>query len=62
MITTPYKSKKELKENIGKHLRYTETSLFGPEYKSNGEFCVTHTSMRWFASVTMENGIIGGVK
>jgi hypothetical protein len=63
MITTPYKSKKELKENIGSRLRYTETSFFGPEYKSNGKFCVTHHPARkWFAEVEMENDIIKKVK
>jgi hypothetical protein len=63
MITTPYKSKKELKENIGKPLRYTETSFFGPEYLSNGTFCVTnHPERKWFAAVTMENDIIKKVK
>jgi hypothetical protein len=63
MITTPYKSKKELKENIGKALRYTETSFFGPEYKSTGKFCVTnHPARKWFAEVEMENDIIKKVK
>ena len=36
MIILNYKSKKELKENIGQSLNYTETSMFGPEYKSDG--------------------------
>tara|TARA_B100000902_G_C26788003_1_gene658374 strand:+ start:347 stop:577 length:231 start_codon:yes stop_codon:yes gene_type:complete len=38
MIIVNYKSKKDLKENIGKKLDYTETSMFGLEYKSNGKF------------------------
>ena len=29
MLVATYKTKKELKENIGKKLRYQETSLFG---------------------------------
>jgi hypothetical protein len=63
MITTPYKSKKELKENSGQALRYTETSFFGPEYKSTGKFCVTnHPARKWFAEVEMENDIIKKVK
>jgi hypothetical protein len=63
MITTPYKSKKELKENVGKYLRYEETSFFGPEYKSTGTFCVTnHPKRSWFAAVTMENDLIKSVK
>jgi hypothetical protein len=36
MIIFKYPSKKELKANIGKPLRYIETSLFGPEYTPNG--------------------------
>ena len=35
-----YETKKELKENIGKPLKYRETSLFGPENKSNGVFAL----------------------
>jgi hypothetical protein len=42
MLVTGYKSKKELKENIGKPLKYKETSLFGPEYRDNGAFVVAH--------------------
>jgi len=34
-----YKSKKEMQENIGNHLDYTEKSKFGEEYRSNGVFC-----------------------
>jgi len=36
MLVFNYESKKVLKENIGKPLRYTETSMFGAEYKENG--------------------------
>lgn len=39
MMILNYKSKKELKEYIGKQLDYTETSMFGAEYLSNGSFC-----------------------
>ena len=34
MMILNYETKKELKENIGKPLNYTETSWFGPEYVS----------------------------
>ena len=48
-----YKTKKELKENIGKSLRYVETSMFGEEYKPNGTFCVVgpdaYRDRKWFA-------------
>ena len=36
MLILNYKSKKELKEQIGRPLDYTETSIFGPEYKPCG--------------------------
>lgn len=61
MMGANYKSKKELKEAIGKPLRYEETSIFGSEYKSNGTFCVVGPSpyqRKWYAQVTMENGLI----
>lgn len=66
MMGARYKTKKELKENIGKPLRYIETSLFGSEYTPNGTFCVVgpdpYTKRSWYASVTMENGLIKTVK
>ena len=64
-----YKSKKQIKENIGQPLNYTETSIFGNEYKSNGVFVgsnrpqVTDNEGReFFASVTIENDLIKSVK
>lgn len=63
-----YPSKKALKENIGKRLRYIETSLFGPEYRDNGTITVanrphiTGLGREFFAQVTMESGLIKGVK
>lgn len=63
-----YPSKKECKENIGKPLKYTETSMFGPEYKADGELTVcnrphiTKLGREWFGQVTMENGLIKSVK
>jgi hypothetical protein len=68
MLVFNYESKKVLKENVGKPLRYIETSLFGPEYKDNGTLTganrphITHKGREFFANVTMENGIIKGVK
>lgn len=59
-----YKSKKECKANIGEALRYTETSLFGPQYKPNGTLTVanrphiTGLGREWFGQVTVENGLI----
>ena len=65
MMGAIYKTKKELKAAIGQPLHYEETSLFGEEYRPNGRFCVVGPSPRerkWFAEVTMENGLIKSVK
>ena len=59
-----YPTKKALKESIGKPLRYVDTSFFGEEYKADGTFCVvgpSPTSRKWFASVTMQGGLISKV-
>lgn len=61
MIQLNYRTKKELKENIGKPLRYTETSMFGPEYRENGSITGCNEKRNWFARVTMVNGLINKV-
>ena len=59
-----YKSKKALKEQVGKPLKYVETSLFGPEYRDDGVLTVsnrphiTGLGREFFAQVYMVNGII----
>jgi hypothetical protein len=68
MLIVRYPSKKALKENIGKPLRYTETSMFGEEYTDNGKFVVanrphiTKQGREFFAQVEMENGLIKSVR
>jgi len=65
MMVARYKTKKDLKAAVGQPLRYTETSMFGAEYKPNGTFCVVGPSpyeRRWYAEVTMENDVIKRVK
>ena len=69
MIILNYKSKKELRENIGKSLNYTETSMFGPEYKSEGTVVgsnrphsTNNEGREFFAEVTMRNDLILSVK
>lgn len=64
MMGATYKTKKALKESIGEPLRYVETSLFGPEFKRDGTFCVVGpapTVRKWFAEVTMRDGLIAKV-
>ena len=69
MMILNYNSKKQMRENIGKSLNYTETSMFGNEYKSNGSFCgsnrpqlTSNGGREFFAEVTMKNDLIAQVK
>ena len=68
MLVFKYPSKKVLKENIGKPLRYIETSMFGEEYRENGVLIganrphITGQGREFFAQVTMNDGIIASVK
>ena len=68
MLVFNYVSKKVLKESIGKPLNYIETSMFGAEYKSNGVLTganrphITGRGREFFANVTMQDGLIKGVK
>jgi hypothetical protein len=69
MMILNYQSKKELKENVGQELKYTETSLFGNEFKTNGTFTGCNRphdprgtgSREFFAQVTMQDGLISKV-
>jgi hypothetical protein len=64
MLIAVYASKKELKAAVGRPLNFIETSLFGPEYRADGELTVanrphiTGIGREFFACVTMENGVI----
>ncbi len=63
-MAATYKTKKALKEAVGKTLRYVETSMFGEEFKRDGTFCVVGPSpyeRKWFAEVTMSEGLIAKV-
>ena len=63
-----YPSKKAAKEQIGNSLRYTETSMFGPEYKPDGWLTVanrphiTGLGREWFGRILMDNGKIAKVE
>ncbi len=64
MMIVNYASKKELKAAIGEPLQYTETSIFGPEYKRDGIITVARRphlqggGREFFAQVTMRDGRI----
>jgi len=66
MMGASYPTKKDLKAHVGKPLRYVETSAFGAEYKSNGQFAVVgpcpYTNRKWYATVVMENDLIKAVR
>lgn len=68
MLIFDYPTKKDMKEHIGKPLRYRETSIFGAEFKANGELTgcnrphLTGHKREFFAVVTMKDGLIVGVK
>ena len=68
MMILNYESKKQLRGNIGKELNYTETSMFGEEYKPDGKFCgcnrphITGYKREFFAEVTMGNDLIKEIK
>ena len=68
MIIFDYPSKKALKESIGEPLRFIETSLFGPEYRRDGDLTganrphITGRGREFFAVVTMQDGVIKRVK
>lgn len=65
MLVANYPTKKALKSMIGHTLNYTETSIFGAEFKPDGKFCVVGPSAydrKWYAEVTMQNGRISRVK
>jgi hypothetical protein len=63
-LVVRYDSKKDLKAAVGSRLRYTETSMFGPEYKADGVLTVagrphiTGMKREFFAQVTMRDGVI----
>jgi len=65
MLVATYPTKKALKESVGSSLHYLETSMFGAEFKTEGTFPVVGPApyqRKWYATVTMKNGIIHKVK
>tara|TARA_S200002703_G_scaffold78758_1_gene67792 strand:+ start:313 stop:543 length:231 start_codon:yes stop_codon:yes gene_type:complete len=76
MIIVNYKSKKDLKNSIGQKLDYTETSMFGNEYKTNGKFSACNRpsinsvlinrgilrAREFFTTITIENDLIKSVE
>jgi|TARA_R110000824_G_scaffold60572_12_gene161851 hypothetical protein len=68
MMIFDYESKKAMKASTGSPLNYIETSMFGPEYVSDGNIVgcnrphMTGHKREFFATVTMNNDIIEKVE
>ena len=68
MIIFNYKSKKELKTQVGEPLKYIETSMFGEENRRDGYLVganrphITGQGREFFAEITMKDGLIDSVK
>lgn len=67
MMLANYTAKKDLKAALGQPLRYIETSVFGPEYRTEGWLTVAHHphiqgGREWFARVFMAAGLIAKVE
>ena len=64
MLIFNYPTKKGMREHIGQRLDYIETSLFGSEYRSDGQLVgcnrphITGHKREFFAQVTMRDGRI----
>jgi hypothetical protein len=62
-----YDTKKELKAAIGQRLQFSETSMFGAEYRDDGVLTVAHRphitgrGREFFAQVTIRDGLIAEV-
>ena len=67
MLIFDYPSKKELKTQVGQPLRFQETSIFGAEFKSDGNLVgcnrphLTGHKREFFAQVVMAGGLIAKV-
>jgi hypothetical protein len=64
-----YPTKKALRQSIGERLRFTETSMFGAEYRDNGVLTVARRphldggkGAEFFARVHMRDGLIAKVE
>ena len=63
-VTGQFITKKELKGAVGERPDFEETSMFGPEFHGDGEYTVVGPNpllRRWYATVTVEDGLIARV-
>jgi len=60
-----YKTKKALKADIGAIPKFVETSIFGAEFKGDGNYTVVGPDIyarKWFATITVTDGVIAKVQ
>jgi hypothetical protein len=60
-----FATKKALKGAIGEPPDFEETSMFGAEFKGDGKYTVVGPEpydRRWYATVTVTNGLITRVE
>jgi len=60
-----FKTKKELKQAVGTKPDFIETSVIRPQYKGDGNYVVVGPdpmTRKWFAELTIINGLISKVK
>lgn len=62
MLGAAYPTKKACKECIGQEPKFIETSMFGNEYHGDGTYAVVgpdpERNRKWYAEVTVQNGVI----
>jgi hypothetical protein len=61
MLGASYKTKKACRESIGKAPRFIETSIVGVEFTGDGKYTVVGPGpydRKWYAQVTVYNGVI----
>lgn len=61
MLVANYQFKKDLKAAVGEELRFTETSMYGSEFRRDGEFTVVGPGAydrKWYATIVLEDGVI----
>lgn len=64
MSISGHATKKSLKSAIGERPCFVETSMFGNEFKGDGEYTIVGPSpydRKWYATVTVRDGLISKV-
>ena len=66
MMGATYATQKAMKESVGTAPKFVETSMFGAEFKGDGNYVVVgpdaYRNRKWYAEVTVKDGLIAKVK